>query len=396
MGSRPPTPIARPGIAEISKEQTPAYVSPLAQSSSMLDSPGRTSPQPPRYSCRPQSSPTSSPPVDVSEGRAAVTSTTSLAAATIDNRRRSYEYTSPPSQDRETDLRRERSTLPRIVSNGSTSSAGQKIDSLEAALGSHTLRTSSPRPLGNRPVSGDLSSTSLDNEQLRSLSLGRHPQVSQHQRSNSNESHSFKRWGPFAMNRMQTSYIPTNLKTNEDSNDASQPLLVRSGNNEARQQATLQLQNLRKDSRSTNGDVSLESIGSKRKHSEDTNEEQNNQSRGKASNGHVALPYSTHPSNQLYEAREAARDENDGPANGVDGNLEPTNSRRLSPDQAMQEQERDELVDSNGETDEEARNGPSRTVDGVLALPPQRKSCDRCFKMKTKVSPLVMVRVIAS
>lgn len=330
MSSRPPTPSARAGNAEIGKQQAPIYVSPLAQHQSMLELSGRSSPQPPRYTSRPESPPTSSPPIDITEdmvGRATVTT------SNMDDSRNPYEYASSTSKDREMDIQRERSTLPRIQSNGPNPSSGQRIDSLEATLGSHTLRASSPHPLGgNRNISADSSSTSLDNDQLRSLSLGRHPQVSQHQRSNSIEGHSFKRWGPFSMNRMQSPYIPTTLNTREESNNASPPPAVKT---DAGQQASLGLPNLQRESKSASGDVSIESVGSKRKHNQDRMEEQ---------------------------------------------------SRKISLDQAMQEQERDELVDSNGETDEEVRNGSSRTVDGVLALPPQRKSCDRCFKMKTKVS----------
>ena len=112
MTSRPPTPVAKAittSTDEVKQQTTTFYASPLPQHRSLMDVSGRCSPQPPRYSSRPHSPPTSSPSVEPKVNGSGAT----------DGRANGYDYQSPSSREGEHELRREQSPLPRIVSTDS-------------------------------------------------------------------------------------------------------------------------------------------------------------------------------------------------------------------------------------------------------------------------------------
>ena len=232
--------------------------------------------------------------------------------------------------------------------------------------------------LGNRSRSGEASApTSFDSEHLRSISRGSNG-TSSHQRSNSAEGQQgYKRWSPYTspvpIHRMQQKpYVPTNLSGKETNNGRQSPPSQLSSipSQESRRVSDSDRMNV-----DEGGEVdSAQHAGSKRK---DREEEAGGEKRANDQT-EVAASLSRFstlapPSSHLYSNMEKARQERNS---AID-------DQRKGRQASEGAQEQDELEDDDSD---EARNRATRTVDGVVhALVPQRKSCDRCFKMKTKV-----------
>jgi hypothetical protein len=362
------------------KQQATFYASPLPQHRSLIDVAGRCSPQPPRYSSRPQSPPIFSSSVDPN----------AHGQASNDRNGHRHSFQSPSSQDRdrerEHDIRRAQSPLPRIVSNeDSTPAPSATVGSLESVINNYSLysrRALSPRPmLGSRGQSGDGSApNSFDSEHLRSI--GRNNTGNQsHSRNNSAEGkQSFKGWGPYnspvPLHRMQQKpYVPTNLSNNDEADRskdrASPPLqhpkLHSAESNRRSEGDKMDVDKPDADSR----EHSNQQAGSKRK-----DREEEGAGKEQIAN-HSHFRSLAPPSSHLYGSMEASRQEKLFPSQIAD------ESHRKGLQQ--NEQEQDELED---DSSDDVRHRPTRTTtDGmVLTLAPQRKSCDRCFKMKTKVS----------
>ncbi|UZJ55990.1 hypothetical protein CBS101457_005310 [Exobasidium rhododendri] len=420
------TPTAKTVTAVENGRPQSLYASPLGRRRSYIDLTSSSSPPhaPSNHSTRPNlPSTTSAHTIDKQEERLRTDKKTIFQDALG----RRYEYHSPSTRHLEEERGRayegwEKSSLPRIQSNltpphpSNTTAA-----SLESIVSAYDIRSQGPTPsskfLAGIAEPSAHSTSSFDSEQVRSLSrydkVKLHQEQEQQQRSSSVEGAPYKRWMPFtsplSVNRFSKQYVPTNLNNSKHDSNALPKQSNINVSVDERQGAPshpmqrshdgidrTQSRNHERPAQQSQEESSTARTSAelKRKYGEMERENQGPTviATDKATS-HSHFSSLAPPSSHLYGDVDRSRREGADSGRAVEG-ISSTpfanSGAAQGPDSMMREQD---------EREEEVEGGVSRCLDSMASRlmdgkilddiqfqgAPQRKSCDRCFKMKTKV-----------
>lgn len=236
---------------------------------------------------------------------------------------------------------------------------------------------------------------SYDGDQLQPAA--RRESAATHQRSNSTEGVPYKRWGPFTspipLHRLQRQHLSTSLSSStfpvkkldyrSEGSPSSPPIQPHPHRETPASLHECQGRELNEQV----DDATYLTIGSKRKHSE-VSVEHTTVVDSDVSATHSHFSSLAPPSSHLYGDMEGSRREMLGSATSPEYQLTSSIKTGSFPQrQSMVTQQHDELEDEDDPEEGLEPDAAARAFDEGVLTASQRKSCDRCFKMKTKVRP---------